>query len=152
MRCQLLFIFTIPVNSSYKVINLLLQFSFVSTSLICYYCQIYYISICYMTNNAIYVSIYLYLYVYVYSSLLGFPGSSDGKNLPAWNAGDSGSISGSANVLEKEMETHSSILAWRIPWTEELGRLQSMGSQSVRTEWLNNSKQQSTVIYCCPTK
>ena len=31
--------------------------------------------------------------------------------------------------LEKEMATHSSILAWRIPWTEEPGRLQSMGSQ-----------------------
>ena len=31
--------------------------------------------------------------------------------------------------LEKEMATHSSILAWRIPWTEELGGLQSMGSQ-----------------------
>ena len=34
--------------------------------------------------------------------------------------------------LEKEMATHSSILAWRIPWTEEPGRLQSMGSQRVR--------------------
>ena len=34
-------------------------------------------------------------------------------------------------ALEKEMATHSSILAWRIPWTEELGRLQSMGSQRV---------------------
>ena len=33
--------------------------------------------------------------------------------------------------LEKEMETHSSILAWKIPWTEEPGRLQSMGSQRV---------------------
>ena len=33
--------------------------------------------------------------------------------------------------LEKEMATHSSILAWGIPWTEEPGRLQSMGSQSV---------------------
>ena len=32
--------------------------------------------------------------------------------------------------LEKERETHSSILAWKIPWMEELGRLQSMGSQS----------------------
>ena len=31
--------------------------------------------------------------------------------------------------LEKDMETHSSILAWRIPWMEEPGRLQSMGSQ-----------------------
>ena len=34
--------------------------------------------------------------------------------------------------LEKEMATHSSTLAWRIPWTEELGRLQSTGSQRVR--------------------
>ena len=34
--------------------------------------------------------------------------------------------------LEKEMATHSSTLAWRIPWTEELGRLQSMGLQGVR--------------------
>ena len=34
--------------------------------------------------------------------------------------------------LEKEMATHSSILAWRIPWTEEPGGLQSMGSQRVR--------------------
>ena len=34
--------------------------------------------------------------------------------------------------LEKEMATHSSILAWRIPWTEEPGRLQSTGSQRVR--------------------
>ena len=37
--------------------------------------------------------------------------------------------------LEKEMATHSSILAWEIPWTEEPGRLQSMGSQRVRHDW-----------------
>ena len=36
--------------------------------------------------------------------------------------------------LEEEMATHSSILAWRIPWTEEPGGLQSMGSQRVTTE------------------
>ena len=36
--------------------------------------------------------------------------------------------------LEKEMATHSSTLAWKIPWTEEPGRLQSMGSQRVRQE------------------
>ena len=36
--------------------------------------------------------------------------------------------------LEKEMATHSSILAWKIPWTEEPGRLQSMGSQRVRQD------------------
>ena len=35
-------------------------------------------------------------------------------------------------ALEKEMATHSSTLAWRIPWTEEPGRLQSMGSQKIR--------------------
>ena len=37
------------------------------------------------------------------------------------------------NLLEKEMATHSSILAWRIPWTEEPGRLQSMGLQKSQT-------------------
>ena len=39
---------------------------------------------------------------------------------------------GQEDPLEKEMATHSSILAWRIPWTEEPGRLQSRGSQRVR--------------------
>ena len=39
---------------------------------------------------------------------------------------------GQEDPLEKEMATHSSFLAWRIPWTEEPGRLQSMGSQRVR--------------------
>ena len=38
---------------------------------------------------------------------------------------------GQEDLLEKEMATHSSILAWNIPWTEDLGRLQSMGSQRV---------------------
>ena len=42
-------------------------------------------------------------------------------------------------ILEKEMATHSSILAWRIPWTEEPGRLQSMGLQELdTTEWLKH--------------
>ena len=39
---------------------------------------------------------------------------------------------GQEDILEKEMATHSSTLAWKIPWTEEPGRLQSMGSQTVR--------------------
>ena len=38
---------------------------------------------------------------------------------------------GREDLLEKEMATHSSILAWKIPWTEEPGRLQSIGSQRV---------------------
>ena len=41
-------------------------------------------------------------------------------------------------LLEKEMATHSSILAWRIPWMEELGRLQSMGSQRVGHSWVTS--------------
>ena len=36
------------------------------------------------------------------------------------------------DLLEKQMATHSSVLAWKIPWTEEPGMLQSMGSQRVR--------------------
>ena len=47
----------------------------------------------------------------------------------ACNAGDLGLILGQENPLEKEMATHFSILAWRIAWTEEPARLQSMGSQ-----------------------
>ena len=42
---------------------------------------------------------------------------------------------GQEDPLEKEMATHSSTLAWRIPWTEELGGLQSMGSQRVGHDW-----------------
>ena len=45
------------------------------------------------------------------------------------NAGDMGSIPGWEDPLEEEMAIHSSILAWRIPWTEEPGGLQSRGSQ-----------------------
>ena len=44
---------------------------------------------------------------------------------------------GQEDPLEKGMATHSSILAWRIPWTEEPGRLQSMGSQKSQT-YINN--------------
>ena len=47
------------------------------------------------------------------------------------NAEDPDSIPGSEDPLEKGTATHSSILAWRIPWTEEPGGLQSMGSQMV---------------------
>ena len=52
------------------------------------------------------------------------------KTLPA-NAGDMGLIPGCDDLLEKEMETHSSILAWEIAWTEEPGELPSMGSHRV---------------------
>ena len=68
-----------------------------------------------------------------------FPGSSDSKE-SAGSAGDLGLIPGSGRPLEKRMETHSSTLAWRIPWTEEPGRLQSMGLQRVRHEWVTNTR------------
>ena len=58
------------------------------------------------------------------------------KNLQA-NEGDVrdlGSIPGLGKPLEEGMATHSRILAWRIPWTEEPGGLQSMGSQRVGHE------------------
>ena len=49
---------------------------------------------------------------------------------------DLGLIPGQEDLLEREMATHSSILDWRIPWTEEPGALQFMGSQRVRQEQL----------------
>ena len=55
----------------------------------------------------------------------GFPGGSVVRNSPvhAGDMADLGSILGREDLLEEEMATHSSILAWRIPWTEESGRL-----------------------------
>ena len=53
---------------------------------------------------------------------------------------------GREDSLEKEMATRSRILAWEIPWTEEPGRLQSMGSQRVRY-YLVTKQQQNTFIY-----
>ena len=65
-----------------------------------------------------------------------FPGRSVVKHLPA-SAGDIGHVglilgSGRSRVMDGN---HSSILAWRIPWTEELGRLQSIGSKRVGHAW-----------------
>ena len=70
----------------------------------------------------------------------GFPGDLMVKNPPA-NAGDTKVWTlGWKNPLEEGMVTGSSILSWRIPWTEESGRLQSMGLQRVRHDWV--TKQQ----------
>ena len=54
------------------------------------------------------------------------------KNLPAMQETQVLSL-GWEDPLEKGVATHSSILAWRVPWTEEPGRLQSMGSQKSQT-------------------
>ena len=63
---------------------------------------------------------------------MGLPHISVVKSLPA-DAGDEGSIPPSGRPLEKEMATHSSILSWEIPWTEEPCELQSLGSQKSQT-------------------
>ena len=66
--------------------------------------------------------------MHIYNDL-GFLGGSI-KNPPAMHETQVQSL-GREDLLEKEMATHSSILAWKIPWTEEPGRLQSMESQRV---------------------
>ena len=71
---------------------------------------------------------------------LGFPGGSVVKDPPAMQRSKEMQVRSLGwndslvwkDPLEKGMETHSSILAWRIPWTEETGGLQSTGSQRVR--------------------
>ena len=80
------------------------------------------------------------------------------KNLPAMQEAWVQSL-GQEDPLEKEMATHSCTLAWRIPWTEEPVRLQSMGLQSDRHNCVTNSfsksfeciafASKSTIIQCC---
>ena len=77
-------------------------------------------------SNVQNLSLIYFVHLVIYK---GFPG----KNTPA-NAGDGrdvGSPLGLEDPLEKEKATHSSVLAWRRPWTEEPDRLQSIGSQRV---------------------
>ena len=70
----------------------------------------------------------------------GFPGSSAVKNLPV-NAGDVGLIPELGRFLEKETATHSSIIAWEIPWTEGSWRAKNLwvAKESDTTQWLNNN-------------
>ena len=70
----------------------------------------------------------------IYIILWGFPSGSEGKNLPAMQEPQEMQIQslGWEDHLEEDMATHSSVLAWRIPWTEEPGGLQSIGFQRVR--------------------
>ena len=75
------------------------------------------------------------LILYVKSS---FPDGSDGKESTC-NAGDTGSNPGWEGTLEKEMAIHSSVVAWRIPSTEETAGLQSTGSQKGGHDWAANT-------------
>ena len=69
----------------------------------------------------------------IFISIQGFPSCSVVKNLLAMQETRLPSL-GQEDPLEEGMATHFSILTWRIPWTEEPGRLQSMGSQRVRKD------------------
>ena len=68
---------------------------------------------------------------------LGFPGGSDSKEFTC-NARGLGSVPGLGRSPGEGMTTHSDILAWRIPWTEEPGRLDSMGLQRVWHDGMTN--------------
>ena len=79
---------------------------------------------------------YMILFIF---KLTGFPGGSAVKNLPAMQESQKRQVRslGQEDPLEKETATHSSILVWRIPRTEESGGLQSIGSQRVHHYWRN---------------
>ena len=74
---------------------------------------------------------------HAFYSLWGFPGGSEVK-VSACNAGDLGSIPPLGRYLEKEMATHSSILAWRIPWTEEPDGLHIVHRVAKNQTWLSD--------------
>ena len=65
---------------------------------------------------------------------MGFPSGSVVKNLPVMQETERGLILGLGRSLEEDMVTHSSILAWRIPWTEGSGGLPSIELQRVRPD------------------
>ena len=77
---------------------------------------------------------------------MDFPSDSVVKNLPA-TAGDSSLILGWEYPLKKEMATHSSILAWEIPWAEKPDGLQFMGSQKTVGHDLATKQQYMLHIY-----
>ena len=89
------------------------------------------------------------MYLESWKEYVGFQGGTSGKE-SAYNAGDvrdTGSIPGSEDPLEEGMTTHSSILAWRIPWTEEPSGLQSTGLQRVRHNWSDLAQHMEYVAF-----
>ena len=76
----------------------------------------------------------------------GFPVSQMVKNPPMMQDTWVWSL-GWGDPVENGVATHSSILAWRIPWTEEPGGLQSMGSQRIRYDWVTNTSLQNLYVF-----
>ena len=81
---------------------------------------------------------WVYMSVALSHWALGFPGGSDGKESTG-NVGDPNSIPGSGRPPGEEKDYYSSILAWRIPWTESPGRLHSRLSKRVGHGWATNT-------------
>ena len=77
---------------------------------------------------------------------MGFPDGSVVKILPAMQELQVWSL-GWEESLEKGMATHSSILAWKIPWTEEPGGLQSKDSQRVGHNWCNSACTRAHIVF-----
>ena len=85
----------------------------------------------------IYLLLFLSMDTFEFLPSFGFPGDSNDRE-SACNAGNPGSL-GRGDPLEKGVATHSGILAWEIPWTEEPGKLQSMASQRVGHNWATDT-------------
>ena len=87
----------------------------------------------------------IYDYSLLNTSQVGLPRWLGGKE-SACQAEEWVSSQGGEDPLKKEMATHSGILAWEIPWTEELGGLQSTGSQGVRLDLVTKQQQQQHAL------
>ena len=100
----------------------------------CFFIVVRAFKICFLRNIELSDAVLLA----IIAMLMGFPGGSDVKNLSAVQETQVWSL-GQKDPLEKGVDTHSSILAWRIPWTEEPGGPQSMGLQRVEHNWATNA-------------
>ena len=133
------FFFTFfSLKGYYYIIGIILYY------IILYYIILYYIkgteysSLCYTIDPCWLSTTFLTLKFDLtwYTHGWFFPNSSAVKSLPAKQETQIRSL-GTENPLGKGMATHSSILAWRIPWAEEPGGLPSIGSQRVGHDWSN---------------
>ena len=94
-----------------------------------------YAYVCVCVSLSLSLSLYIYIYIHIKNSVVKNPPTMQVQSM------------GGEDPLEKEMATHSRIIAWGIPWTEELCGLQFMGLQRVRHDLV--TKQQITESPCC---
>ena len=93
------------------------------------------------------LSLSLFFFFWYLCKMMGFPSGSVVKNPPITQEPQEAQVQplGGEDPLEAGMATHSSILSWRIPWTEEPGGLQFIGLQRVRYYWSNLASMQDDV-------